>query len=282
MTRPRCQLVVLAAFLGAGCAENEQPPAPVPGKPRVVATKLGIEMVLIPAGEFVMGDDDGEDDERPAHKVKVAAFYIDRFEVTQKAYTSLTGANRSRHRGDERPAEQVTWLDAARYCNSRSAKEGLKPCYNLTTLACDFAADGYRLPTEAEWERACRAGTTSDYAFGTDPRHLRQHAWFKANAQGTTHPVGQKQASPWGLYDMQGNVSEWCNDFYDEAFYPASESENPRGPASGKYRVLRGGNWDSSETTCRSSARHFEAPGFADVCFRRDAVGFRCVRACPQ
>jgi formylglycine-generating enzyme required for sulfatase activity len=163
----------------------------------------------------------------------------------------------------------------------RSLREGLEPCYDETTLKCNFGADGYRLPTEAEWEYACRAGTTSRYFFGDDPRKLRRYAWFKANAHKTTRPAGQKEPNRWGLVDMQGNVSEWCHDFCGEGYYAQAESENPRGPASGEYRVLRGGNWDSSEETCRSSARHFEAPAFADVCFRRDAIGFRCVRRAP-
>ena len=240
-------------------------------------------MVLVPAGRFTMGDDNGQDDEMPAHEVKLDAFYMDKYEVTQKAYRKLMGKiPPTKMPGDDRPVQQVTWLQAARYCNARSRADGLDPCYDIAhPIKCNFDATGYRMPTEAEWEYACRAGTTGDYFFGDDPRELRKFAWFVDNARKATHPVGRMQANGWGLHDMQGNLSEWCNDYYDEGHYRQGESQNPRGPAWRKYRVLRGGNWGSSAETCRSSARHFEAPGFADVCFRRDAIGFRCVRRAP-
>ena len=124
--------------------------------------------------------------------------------------------------------------------------EGLEPCYNEDTAECNFAANGYRLPTEAEWEYACRAGSKTAYSFGADDGQLGRFAWFKENANKKTHPVGQKQPNAWGLYDMHGNVSEWCNDIYDESYYQKSPSENPTGPAEGKQYVLRGGSWASS------------------------------------
>jgi formylglycine-generating enzyme required for sulfatase activity len=160
----------------------------------------------------------------------------------------------------------------------RSLKEGLRPCYNLDTLACDFAADGYRLPTEAEWEYACRAGTTSEYSFTGGESKLAEAAWFDANANGRPHPVGQKPANAWGLYDMHGNVSEWCYDVYGENYYAASPRENPCNIGPGEERVLRGGAWNSAVDACRSSARWSETPGLADVCFGYDAYGFRCVK----
>ena len=236
-------------------------------------------MVLVPAGEFLMGDANGEDDERPAHTVKLGAFYIDKSEVTQKAYQGLVGKNPAKFRGPDRPVERVSWLAAIKYCNLRSLKEGLAPCYDPKTLVCDFEADGYRLPTEAEWERACRAGTTTRYSFGDDPSALARHAWFKANAAKSTHPVGQKEPNRWGLHDLHGNVAEWCHDVYGEAFYRSGPAADPRGPASGEERVLRGGSWRSSPDRCRSAARDSEAPGFADVCFGYEAYGFRCVRS---
>jgi formylglycine-generating enzyme required for sulfatase activity len=235
-------------------------------------------MVFVPAGEFVMGDNGGEDDEKPAHTVRISSFYIDKHEVTQKDYEALMGRNPSKWKDPERPVERVSWLAAIKYCNMRSLREGLKPCYDANTLNCDLSADGYRLPTEAEWEYACRAHTSTRYSFGNDSAELPYCAWFKANAGETTHPVQQRHSNPWDLHDMHGNVAEWCNDYYREGYEETSGTTDPRGPDSGEERVLRGGSWRSSEQACRCSARHSEAPGFADVCFGYEAYGFRCVR----
>jgi formylglycine-generating enzyme required for sulfatase activity len=177
--------------------------------------------------------------------------------------------------------EQVTWVQAANYCNARSKAEGLQPCYNEDTAECNFDADGYRLPTEAEWEYACRAGMESDYSFGNDTRWLGDFAWFADNADKKTHPVGQKRPNPWGLYDMHGNVAEWCNDNYGKEYYASSPDKNPRGPAEGKQNVLRGGSWKSSAEALKSGYRLAENPGFSDACLARDAIGFRCVRKAP-
>jgi len=175
--------------------------------------------------------------------------------------------------------EQVTWAAAARYCNARSKAEELTPCYDLKTWKCDFSANGYRLPTEAEWEYAARAGTTTSYSFGNDAAALGNFAWMKENSGGRPREVGKKLPNPWGLYDIHGNVAEWCDDFYAVDYYQKSPSRNPRGPASGSKRVVRGGSWNSRPSDCRSSYRSLENPAYADVCIGYyDVYGFRCVR----
>jgi formylglycine-generating enzyme required for sulfatase activity len=188
------------------------------------------------------------------------------------------GRNPSKFQNPDHPVERLSYLAAVKYCNMRSLRENLTPCYDPRTLTCDFSADGYRLPTEAEWEYACRAGTTSSWSFGDDPAKLADHAWFRDNAGKTTHPVRQKPPNPWGLYDMHGNVAEWCHDFYDESYYQQGQTQDPRGPDAGDERILRGGHWASTSQACRSSARNSEAPGFADVCFGYEKYGIRCVR----
>lgn len=281
-----CCFAMGAALASAGYGGSGKPeiPAPKAGapapEPAVTSstTPAGIEMASIPAGEFVMGDDQGADDEKPAHRVRVDAFLIDKHEMTQKAYRALTGKSPSRFKGDTRPVEQISWYDAVKCCNLRSLREGLKPCYDEQTLKCNFEADGYRLPTEAEWEYACRAGASGKLSFGNSPQDLAKFGWSKENADRTTHPVGSKAASPWGLYDMHGNVAEWCNDFYGETAYQKADAANPQGPAIGEECVLRGGSWSKSADACRSSARASETPRFADACFGSDNYGFRCVR----
>jgi formylglycine-generating enzyme required for sulfatase activity len=243
----------------------------------VTTTKTGIVMVLIKGGEFMMGSSKYSNDEQPVRKVRVDSFWMDRFEVTQKAYNAITGKNPSKTRDPDFPVEQVSWYDAITYCNMRSIREGLKPCYNLETLECDFDADGYRLPTEAEWEYACRAGSSSEFTFGDKEDDLYRYGWYKRNSGGTPHKVGQLSPNAFGLYDMHGNVWEWCNDIYTNQ-YIADELVNPRGPKSGNKRVLRGGSWNSESMECRAAARHSENAKFADVCFGADAYGFRCVR----
>ncbi|MBE3068667.1 MAG: SUMF1/EgtB/PvdO family nonheme iron enzyme [Planctomycetes bacterium] len=279
-------LTAAIVALGGGCGGEGAPAPPAPSAAAAVektTTKTGIEMVLVPAGEFIMGSDRGEPDERPAHTVRLGAFWMDTREVSQQAYQALMGKNPAKFAGPDRPVERVSWLGAVRYCNMRSLREGLPACYDPKTLACDPSADGYRLPTEAEWEYACRAGGVAAYAFGDDPAGLGKVAWFKDNAAGATHPVGQKEPNAWGLHGMHGNVAEWCEDFYAEGYDAApGEAADPRGPPSGDERILRGGSWRSSADACRASARASEAPGFADVCFGYEAYGFRCVRRADE
>jgi len=249
--------------------------------PPTITTKGGVEMVLIPAGSFDMGSQSSKEDATVVHKVTLDSFLMDKYEVTQAEFARLHLPDPSHFKGPTLPAEQVTWARAAIYCNARSKDEGLRPCYN-DKAECDFDADGYRLPTEAEWEYACRAGSDSDYSFGGDPRKLGEHAWFADNAGNKTHPVGKKRPNAWGLYDMHGNVAEWCNDNFDKNYYKASPETNPRGPSQGKESVLRGGAWRSGADTLKSSYRLGDNPGFSDACLARDAIGFRCVRKAPD
>jgi formylglycine-generating enzyme required for sulfatase activity len=244
-----------------------------------IKAESGIEMVLLPAGKFTMGDKD-EVDAQP-HEVFVSSFYIDKYPVTQEQYKNIMGENPSRWKADKNPVEQVRWSDAVKYCNALSLKESLQPCYDLQTWRCNFGASGYRLPTEAEWEYACRAGNKTKYFFGNDPSKLTDYAWLEQNSGGKPHPVGQKQPNPWGLYDMNGNVWEWCNDFYQVDYYQQSPKENPQGPDAGETKVVRGGAWKFSADSCRSGYRYNEDPGYSDVCFGYDIYGFRCVRNAP-
>jgi formylglycine-generating enzyme required for sulfatase activity len=245
-----------------------------------VKTETGATMVLLPGGSFTMGDE-SEVDSQP-HEVSVSPFFIDVHLVTQEEYEALMQDNPSRWKGSKNPVEQVRWSDAVRYCNARSEAEDLQPCYDLSTWKCDFSANGYRLPTEAEWEYACRAGTKTAYFFGNESSKLKDYAWFETNSNGKPQPVGQKPPNSWGLYDMCGNVWEWCNDFYKVDYYQESPKDNPRGPETGETKVVRGGAWKFSAESCRSGYRYNEDPGYADVCFGYDIYGFRCVRNAPD
>jgi formylglycine-generating enzyme required for sulfatase activity len=248
-----------------------------------IVTKSGVEMVYLPGGEFLMGSAHGNPDEAPVHKVQVSAILMDKFEVTHEMMTKVQLPNPSHWQDSpKKPVERVRWRDAKQYCNERSLLEGLKPCYNEKTMDwdCDYAADGYRLPTEAEWEYAARAGTDAPNEFG-QPAKLRQYAWFAANADQKTHPVGQKKPNHWGLHDLYGNVSEWCEDVYSPSYYQESPTVDPRGPTNpGKdvKRVIRGGSWKSSPAGCSATARQGEKTGDSDACFSTDFCGFRCVR----
>ena len=233
-------------------------------------------MVQIDGGRFSMGDKNEVD--APLHEVVVSPFSIDKHLVTQEQYQRVMGTNPSRWKGDKNPVEQVRWSDAVRFCNKRSQLEGLQPCYDLQTWKCNFDANGYRLPTEAEWEYACRAGSTTAYFFGENPSKLGDYAWFDKNAGGHPRPVAQKRPNSWGLYDMCGNVWQWCNDFYQVDYYQSAPRQDPRGPNEGQNKVVRGGAWRFSAENCRAGYRYNESPGYADVCFGYDIYGFRCVR----
>jgi formylglycine-generating enzyme required for sulfatase activity len=273
----------LVCLLLAGCSKSGPAgsPAAGAGTPSVITTASGVKMVLVPAGTFVMGSARTEEADEKPHTVSLSAFHIDQFEVTQAQYAKAMGKNPSLHKDPGAPVEQIRWKEAAAYCNARSKLEGLKPAYDPATFACDFAAEGYRLPTEAEWEYAARAGTTTAYSFGDDAAALGQYAWFKDNQTIAPHPAGTRKPNAWGLYDMYGNVWEWCNDWYGETYYASSPAQDPPGPAKGTNRVLRGGCWNSKAAECTSDYRMNELPAFTDVCFGKAVsgfVGFRCVR----
>jgi len=274
-------LLTCIALSISGC-DNTNRPKSIDELPAVVKTKHG-EMVLLPAGWFMMGSDRGQKDEKPVHKVWIDSFLIDKCEVSQEHFERLMNKNYSHFKGPENPVEQHAWGDAARYCNARSRAEGLQPCYDEQTGACDFNANGYRLPTEAEWEYTCRAGSKNDFQFGKDKSKLRTYAWFAENSVGKSHPVGRKKPNRWGIYDMHGNVAEWCNDVYGETYYADVAKNSLRGPReipTSKF-VVRGGAWNSSASACRSAYRDSETPGQPDGCFARDDIGFRCVRNAP-
>ena len=203
-------------------------------------------MVLLPAGSFTMGDPAGRPDETP-HRVSLSSFYMDGYAVTQELFEKVMGVNPSKRKSPMNPVEKVQWTDAVRFCNKCSEWDGLTPCYNLDTWECNFAADGYRLPTEAEWEYACRAGGDLKFGVTDDESALANYAWFRPLSENKTHPVGQKAFNRWGLYDMNGNVWQWCHDWYSPTYYRESAAQDPHGPsadklpAQEKMRVLRGG-----------------------------------------
>ncbi|HDP34573.1 MAG TPA: hypothetical protein ENN29_05630 [Candidatus Hydrogenedentes bacterium] len=243
----------------------------------VITTAGGVKMQFISGGAFIMGDKNDSTD-RPAHEVVVSSFYMDITPVTQMEYERLMGMNPSKFPGARQPAEQIFWYDAARYCNARSKEEGLEPAYSETDWSCNFESDGYRLPTEAEWEYAARANTTTAYFFGNDPAQLGVYAWYNDNAGDKPRDVARRRPNPWGLYDILGNVWEWCNDFYQKDYYNHSPKKDPRGPEKGEQKVLRGGCWNSSAKSCLVAYRYYESPGYTDACFGYDVYGFRVVR----
>ncbi len=213
---------------------------------------IGMEFVYIPPGDFMMGSDK-ENNEKPIHKVTISkGFWMGKTEVTQAQWEAVMGNNPSGFKNcPQCPVENVSWGDAQRFIVKLNAQnDGYK----------------YRLPTEAEWEYAARAGTTGDYAGNLDSM-----AWYGANSGNKTHPVGTKQANAWGLYDMHGNVWEWCQDW--DGSYPSGTVTDPTGAASSSFRVIRGGGWFLDAVFLRSAVRTFDSPSR-----RYDGLGFRVVR----
>lgn len=275
----RCWRSVMVGILFMGGCRPVAPAASA--GPEELQTASGVAMVALPGGSFEMGSRDPDETDQPAHTVTLSPFLIDKFLVTQEHYEKLSGKNPAHWKSPQHPVEHIRWRDAAEYCNARSRAEGLSPAYDPQTWDCDFAADGYRLPTEAEYEYALRASTTTEYFFGDSPADLNRYAWFKVNSPRGTHPVGEKLPNPWGLHDLIGNVWEWCQDYYQEDYYQQSLERDPTGPAKGESRVVRGGCWNSKPADCRSAYRSLEIPAFTDICFAKDIhgqIGFRCVR----
>ena len=232
------------------------------------------DLVRIGGGTFIMGspaDERGRTgSEVPQHQVTVSSFYISKYEVTQAEYQEIMGINPSHNKGANLPVEQVSWLDAVEYCNKRSVKEGLTPAYTINgnNVSWERAANGYRLPTEAEGEYACRAGTQTPFYSGTS---VEEAGWYTGNSGGKTHPVGEKQPNSWGLYDMHGNVLEWCWDWLGD--YSAQAQTDPLGAPQGTSRVYRGGCWIFQEFQTRSAYRFGNHQNL-----RSFMVGFRVAR----
>jgi len=213
---------------------------------------MEMKYAWIPPGTFLMGSDE-HDDEKPIHRVSLTkGFYLCIFPVTQAQWRGVTGYNPSHFRGDNRPVEMVSWEDCQEFCQKLKSLTG-KPI---------------RLPTEAEWEYACRAGTTSEYHTGHGEKSLQKCGWYAENSNSETHPVGALAANAWGLYDMHGNVWEWCSDWYGR--YSLTNTTDPKGPRSGDSRVLRGGSWGYAPVGCRTTFRSGEDPGV-----RRNNFGLR-------
>jgi formylglycine-generating enzyme required for sulfatase activity len=223
--------------------------------------KTGMVFVKVPGGTFKMGSDTREADEKPVHEVKLDGFLIAKYEVTQAVWLKVMrseaesrpgagGKNRSNFKGDDLPVENVSWNDCEEFCEKT----------------------GLRLPTEAEWEYACRAGTDTKYYWGDEPGG--DYMWYSQNSEEMTHPVGQKKPNGFGLYDVSGNVWEWCEDWYGADYYQNSPHDNPKGPDNGECRVLRGVSWYRIVNNCRSSNRSRNGPAYWNNLF-----GFRCAFA---
>jgi len=221
-----------------------------------------MEFVKIQPGEFLMGcsanDSECNDNEKPAHPVRITkAFEIGKYEVTQAQWQSVMGNNPSKFKTPDLPVENVSWRDTQTFFQKMNDRN-----------------DGYRyrLPTEAEWEYAARAGTNGAYAGSLDAV-----GWYRENSHERSHPVGQKQPNAWGLYDTHGNVWEWVQDWYGAKYYSSNTASDPAGPAEGTFRVMRGGSWDDDAAYARVAVRSIGEPNYRHGNFDLE-IGFRCVR----
>ncbi len=245
---------LIVFFARSNAPAASAPPLNGDARPSPVWTEpeTGMEFVRIPAGEFDMGSNAWDDDEKPVHRVRLDAFWLGKTEVTQGFWEKVMGENPSYFRGPDRPVEQVSWEDAERFAAEFGRRTGAK----------------FRLPSEAEWEYACRAGSSDDRYGG-----LESIAWYEGNSGGRTHPAAQKRPNAFGLYDMLGNVWEWCADRYSTFYYSIGPKVNPRGPESGALRVSRGGSWSYGARDVRASNRSLNDPSL-----RGSSLGFRLAR----
>jgi formylglycine-generating enzyme required for sulfatase activity len=220
-----------------------------------IALDLGngikLELVLIPAGEFMMGSPDSDKNallfEKPQHRVRITKpFYLGKYLVTQEQWEAVMGDNPSHFKGPKNPVETICWNDCQKFVEKLNAKVG---------------GGKFSLPTEAQWEYACRAGSTTRYCFGNEESGLDKYAWHDADSDSKPHRVGEKKPNAWGLYDMHGNLWEWCQDWYDQDYYANSPTDDPTGPSGGSNRVLRGGCWYRPTSLCRSALRNYNSPG---------------------
>ena len=214
-----------------------------------ILQELADNMAYVQGSTFTMGatseqGSDAEDDEKPAHSVTLSSYYIGKTEVTQELWQAVMGNNPSRFKGNRKPVECVSWDDCQTFISKLNSLTGKK----------------FRLPTEAEWEFAARGGIKSQGYKYSGSNTLGDVAWYEENSGDTTHDVGTKSPNELGLYDMNGNVWEWCSDWYGDKYYSSSPSNHPTGPSSGAYRVLRGGSWYSIANLCRSSDRGGSTP----------------------
>lgn len=242
------------------------PENPVSESTSSATDSIDMEFMLIPAGTFNMGSPESDADsfsyEYPVHEVNIETdFYIGKYEVTQEQWRKVMGSNPSYSKGDDKPVQNVSWYSVQEFIKKLNEMEG---------------TDKYRLPSEAEWEYACRAGTTTKYSFGDDYLQLGEYAWYSSNAEGL-HPVGQKKPNPWGLYDMYGNVGEWVQDtfdLYDMGAMTLNDGSAWDNGISSSSRAQRGGCYYLSTRDCRSASRLYGSPDVKyDYC-----VGFRLVR----
>jgi len=223
---------------------------------------IGIKLKFLPAGRFTMGQADGETDETPHAVTLSKPYYLGVTEVTNGQWKRVMGSVPSHWKYSELPVESITWEDAREFCQKLSALPQERQAGRV-----------YRLPTEAEWEYACRARSATQYSFGDDEAFLVDHAWY-FHQGGEAHPVGQKTPNAWGLFDMHGNVSEWCSDWYGD--YGRGAATDPLGPMNASTRVLRGGNWRCAAVACRSASR-----AQLDPSGRSSYLGFRLALDLP-